>query len=136
MRVLALTQLLAAAAPLVLVGLSEAIGRAGNATTLAVSRIAFPAMALAGGMLGGWEFPVASRIFFGSRPSLAPQSDPPQTGTLYALDLLGSCAGAILFGAWLVPVFGFLKTALLPAMVSLTAAAMALLASPGTDPPE
>jgi predicted membrane-bound spermidine synthase len=47
-------------------------------------------------------------------------------GRLYALDLAGSCLGAVLFSAWLVPVFGFLKTALLAAMVSLAPAAMAL----------
>jgi hypothetical protein len=36
----------------------------------------------------------------------------------------------------LVPVFGFLKTALLSAMVSLAAAAMAMLAGSETDPAE
>jgi predicted membrane-bound spermidine synthase len=65
-------------------------------------------------MLGGFEFPVASRMVH--RP-----------GRLYALDLAGSCLGAVLFSAWLVPVFGFFRTALLAAMVSLAAAATAML---------
>jgi spermidine synthase len=123
MRVLGITQVLAAAAPLVLLGVFEAVGRAGSTSSLAASRIAFPALALVSGMLGGYEFPVASRMVL--RP-----------GTLYALDLAGSCLGAILFSVWLVPVFGFLKMALLSAMVSLAAMAMTMLEGSATDPAE
>jgi len=118
MRVLAVTQVLAAAAPLVLLGLIHALSRASGTLNLVASQIAFPALALASGMLGGFEFPVASRMV--QRP-----------GRLYALDLAGSCLGAVLFSAWLVPVFGFFKTALLSAMVSLGAAAMAMLEDSG-----
>jgi spermidine synthase len=128
MRVLAITQVLAAAAPLVLLWLFEAMGRANSTSSLAASQMAFPALALVSGMLGGYEFPVASRIFFGATVGGA--------GTLYALDLAGSCLGAVLFSAWLVPLFGFLKTALLSAMVSLAAAAMAMTAGSETDPAE
>lgn len=128
MRVLGITQVLAAAAPLVLLGLFEAMGRANSTSSLAASQMAFPALALVSGMLGGYEFPVASRIFFGATVRGA--------GTLYALDLAGSCLGAVLFSAWLVPVFGFLKTALLSAMVSLAAAAMAMTAGSEIDPAE
>jgi spermidine synthase len=125
MRVLAVTQVLAAAAPLVLVGLFETIDRTSSP---AASQIAFPALALVSGMLGGFEFPVAGEIFFaGARTEKG-------LGTLYALDLAGSCVGAILFSAWLIPLFGFLKTALLSAMVSLAAAAMAMTARSDTDP--
>jgi predicted membrane-bound spermidine synthase len=127
MRVLGLTQMLAAAAPLILLGLFELMGPAGI-PSLVASWIAFPALALACGMLGGYEFLVASRIFFAGAAH--------RPGTLYAFDLAGSCLGAILFSVWLVPVFGFLKTALLSAMVSLAAAAMAMLAGPGIDPAE
>jgi spermidine synthase len=133
MRVLAITQLLAAAAPLVLLGLFEAIGRANSTFGLAASQVAFPALAVVSGMLGGYEFPVASRIFFGGIETRIVVHGP---GTLYALDLAGSCVGAVLFSVWLVPVFGFLKTALLSAMVSLAPAAMAMLEASGTDPAE
>jgi spermidine synthase len=132
MRVLAITQALAAVAPLVLLGLFEAIGRANNTASLMASQIAFPALALASGMLGGFEFPVASRIFFGGRETRTPVVQRPST--LYALDLAGSCLGAVLFSAWFVPVFGFFKTALLSAMVSLAPAAMAMLEDSKTDP--
>ncbi|MGD0771410.1 MAG: fused MFS/spermidine synthase [Candidatus Solibacter sp.] len=128
MTALACTQVLSAAAPLVLLALFQAIARAGTASSLLGSQIAFPALALASGTLGGFEFALASRIFFGGTETGAPLA--PRPGTLYALDLMGSCLGAILFSVWLVPVFGFLKTALLSAMVSLAAAALAMLAHP------
>ncbi|MBZ5619673.1 MAG: fused MFS/spermidine synthase [Acidobacteriia bacterium] len=134
MRVLAITQVLAAAAPLVLLGLFQAIGRANSTATLAASQIAFPALALVSGMLGGYEFSVASRIFFGETETRLPAIHGP--GTLYALDLAGSCLGAVLFSAWFVPVFGFFKTALLSAMVSLAPAVMAMLGDSETDPAE
>jgi len=138
MRVLAATQVLAAAAPLILLGLFEAIGRASSASGLAASRLAFPALAVVSGMLGGFEFPVASRVFFGATgrgvpPSTGPAAPSASSGTLYALDLAGSCLGAILFSAWFVPVFGFFKTALLSAVVSLAAAAMAMMAGSAVD---
>ena len=85
--------------------------------------MAFPALAALAGMLGGYEFAVASRMV--QRP-----------GRLYALDLAGSCLAAILFSVWLVPVFGFFRTALLSAMVSLAPAALAMFADGGTDAAE
>jgi len=124
MRVLAATQVLAAAAPLLLLGLFQAIGQAGGTAILA----AFPALALVSGMLGGYQFPIASRIFLGGTERGA--------GTLYALDLAGSCFGAILFSTWFVPLFGFLKTALLSAIVSVPPAALAMLSASETDPTE
>ena len=69
----------------------------------------FPALAFLAGSLCGFEFPVAARVFGG------------RAGTLYALDLAGSCLGALLFSIYLVPVFGFLRTGLLMALVSLIA---------------
>jgi spermidine synthase len=123
MRILGTAQALAAAAPLILLGLLQPIARADSALGLAASQIAFPAMALGCGMLGGYQFALASRMV--ERP-----------GRLYALDLAGSCLGAILFSAWLVPVFGFLRTALLAAMVCLAPAVLAMLADSATAPGE
>jgi spermidine synthase len=113
MRVLAATQAMAAAAPLLLLALFQGLG---------AGRMAFPALAVVCGMLGGYEFPVASRIV-------------PHPGRLYALDLAGSCLGAVLFSVWFVPVFGFFKTAWLSAMVCAAPAAMALFAgsTPAAD---
>ena len=106
---LAATQAVIAAAPLILIGL---LGTAGAP--------AFPVLALLAGMLGGFEFPLAMRIFSPGGP-----------GKLYALDLAGSCLAAVLFSLWLVPVFGFLRTALLSALVSLAPAAIAARSAAG-----
>ena len=46
-------------------------------------------------------------------------------GTLYAIDLLGGCAGALLLSSYLIPVFGFWKTAWLSAAVNLAPALLA-----------
>jgi spermidine synthase len=117
LRAVLLTQAAAAVAPLALYLVFEAL------PPLTISgQVVFPALALACGALGGYQFPIASRLF-GS------------PGTLYALDLAGSCAGAILFSAWLVPLFGFLKTAGLMAAVNLAPAALAASGARRTPAP-
>ena len=111
---LAAPQILAAAAPLLLTGICEAVARwAGSAG----SQWLFPLLAMLCGALGGYQFRVASRIFFeaGKGGNL---------GGPYALDLAGSCAGAMLFSVYLIPVFGFARTAGLMAVVSLAPLAM------------
>ena len=75
-----------------------------------------PLLALACGALGGYRFALASRVL---------QAHP---GALYAVDLAGSCVGAILFSLYLIPVFGFFRTSLLAAELNLAPAALAFLA--------
>jgi spermidine synthase len=117
MRTLVFLQAGAAIAPLLLYAVFEAVAQVTGGQLL------FPALALGCGMLGGYEFPVASRIFCARNP-----------GALYALDLAGSCLGAVLFSVYLIPVFGFLRTALLAAMVSLAPAVMATRSVSEPDP--
>jgi spermidine synthase len=76
-----------------------------------------PAAALGCGALGGFQFAAASRQYFTHSKSRA--------GKLYAVDLAGSCTGALLLSAYLIPVFGFLKTSEVMALVSLVAAIVA-----------
>jgi spermidine synthase len=78
----------------------------------AASRLWFLSMAFVAGSLGGLEFSLAARVFAGGGRG---------TGTLYALDLAGSCLGAALFSTYLIPVFGFLRTGILMALVTLAA---------------
>ena len=113
LRALAAVQALVAVSPLVLCGLFEVLPRGAGAGLL------FPALALGSGLLGGFEFPVASRVFSGSA-----------TGALYALDLAGSCAAAVLFSAWLIPVFGFLGAAVITGFIAIAPAAIAMTFSP------
>ena len=117
MRALALLQATSALVPLLLCALFQSL------TQVSGAQLVFPALALLCGMLGGYEFPIASRVFFSTRQARSP-------GTLYALDLAGSCLGAVLFSVYLIPVFGFLRTALLSAMVSLAPVLLALAPVP------
>ncbi len=86
---------------------------AGLAATWLTAQCAFPVLAALTGMLGGFQFPLATEIYLRSgegRPGL---------GALYAIDLLGGCAGALLLSAYLIPVYGFWRSAWLCAAVSL-----------------
>jgi spermidine synthase len=122
-RLLGITQMLVAASPVILIFLLEAAQGANGNVAMAATSAIFPAAALGSGMLAGFQFPVASRMFFrGAGPSKEAS-----LGSLYALDLAGSCLGAMLFSGWFIPVFGFFKTALLSAMVSLAPAVAAML---------
>ncbi|MFZ0859983.1 MAG: fused MFS/spermidine synthase, partial [Candidatus Sulfotelmatobacter sp.] len=83
------------------------------ATTWLAAQFVFPALAAVCGMLGGYQFPIATEIY------LHESSGGSRLGTLYAIDLLGGCVGALVLSSYLVPVFGFWKTAWLSAAVNL-----------------
>ena len=122
MRSLVALQAFAALSPLVLYLLFRFLAPIQNPGGLFLaSQIVFPVLALCCGLLGGLQFPLASRIFFGSQQKTS------SPGTLYAMDLVGSCAAAMVFSVYLLPVFGFLKTAMLTAMVNLAPAVLASL---------
>jgi spermidine synthase len=122
MRLLAGLQAMAALCPLLVYACLAAAARLSQAAQLAVvGPVLFPLLAVLCAVLGGFQFPVASRIFF-DRPAAARRGS---IGSLYGLDLAGSCAGAIVFSAYLIPVYGFLKTSLLLALVNLPPALLA-----------
>ena len=98
-RAMAFTQLAAVLAPPILVAALMLLGRG-------TSQAAFPMLAIGSGFLGGFQFPLAVRVFG-------------EPGGLYALDLAGSALGAIVFSAWLIPLFGFLNTALVMTAVNV-----------------
>jgi predicted membrane-bound spermidine synthase len=124
LRTLAGLQGVAALAPLVLYAVFEGLARVQNAAgVFLASQILFPVLAVLSGLLAGYQFPVASRIFF-ARGGGSP-------GTLYALDLMGACLGALALSLYLVPVFGFLKTALLMAEVAAISLAGCVRRRPG-----
>ena len=74
LRTLAVLQMLTALSPLALYGVFVTGPHA----------MVYPGLAVLCGVLGGYEFPVASSIFFAAGPRRSP-------GTLYAVDLAGSC---------------------------------------------
>jgi len=127
MRTIAALQLAAAIAPLLLYEAFVVCARAsGRGQFLVIAYLVFPLLAVLCGMLGGYQFPLASSLFFQGR-----DMGRPNQGILYAVDLLGACAGALLLSAYLVPVFGFLKTALLILAVDLAVALLSITAASG-----
>jgi spermidine synthase len=120
-RTLATTQfLLAFSGPALIFAVSLLSKISGMATTWLAAQFVFPAFAALCGMLGGYQFPVATEIYLhdnGRRSRL---------GTLYAIDLLGGCVGALLLSSYLIPVFGFWKTAWLSAAVNLAPTLLAV----------
>jgi spermidine synthase len=114
--------LLALSAPALIFIVSMLANSNGIAATWLAAQWIFPALAALSGMLGGYQFPIASQIY------LHDHSTSNKLGTLYAVDLLGGCVGALLVSTYLIPVFGFWRTAALIAAVSL---APALLAARG-----
>jgi spermidine synthase len=119
-RAVAVTQLaLALSAPVLMVLVSLLAKASGIVTTWLAAQCVFPALAAFSGMLGGYQFPMATAIYAqdgnGQRG----------LGTIYAIDLLGGCAGALVLRGYLIPVFGFWKTAWLCAAVNLAPALLA-----------
>ncbi|MBZ5707154.1 MAG: fused MFS/spermidine synthase [Acidobacteriia bacterium] len=115
MVMLAGLQLVGAFSPVALYALFVLLSGIRNPMGLTlVSQVLFPVLALASGLLGGYQFPLASEVFFAGS-----KSAPVSLGTLYALDLVGACLGALAVSALLLPVFGFLRSAVLIAAVNL-----------------
>lgn len=121
---LARLQGIAAVAPVLLVALLNGLGRMQTPLVLwLAAQTVFPSLALACGFLGGYQFARASQVYFGhSEFEAAP-------GGLYALDLAGSCVGAVILSIYLIPVFGFLETATLIGLINLAPLALAWLSS-------
>ncbi|MGP8260443.1 MAG: hypothetical protein ACLQM6_10890 [Acidobacteriaceae bacterium] len=127
-RSMASTQLLLALSAPTLIFVVSLLARvSGVAATWLAAQLIFPASAALAGMLGGTQFPIATQIF------LHCSSNPSRRGTLYAVDLLGGCAGALLLSTYLIPVFGFWKTAWLCAAINLGPALIAARVSLQTN---
>jgi spermidine synthase len=84
----------------------------------------FVVFAALAGALGGLQFAAASRVFASAEGSAAGEST--HSGTLYALDLAGACVGALIVTAYLLPVFGFARAAVVMAVVAAGPAVLAM----------
>jgi len=63
------------------------------------------------GLVGGYLFPLASRIFFSSNQNI---------GILYGLDVFGAMVGTVIFGIICIPFYGFLRVAILIFVINIT----------------
>ena len=115
--------LLALSAPALLLAVSTMENLSSRTAAWLAAQIVFPALAALAGLLGGFQFVTASKIF------LRGGNESARFGLLYAIDLLGGCAGALALSTFLIPVFGFWRTAWLVAAVNAAAALLALRAN-------
>ncbi len=104
--------LLALAAPMLLLVVTFAGHFSSGAGTWIAVQIAFPALATVSGLLGGYQFAIAAGVF------LEGETGRLGLGLLYAIDLLGGCVGALALTTFLIPVFGFWRTAWLAVIVN------------------
>lgn len=112
-RKLVYLQLAAAGSPLLLLlVLRLCLGVTSSRSAFLTAQVLFPVVALLLGAIGGYQFPVASKVYFGAAGGSG-------LGSLYGLDLAGAAVGALLISTYLVPVFGFRDTALLVAVANL-----------------
>ncbi|MGD0347072.1 MAG: fused MFS/spermidine synthase [Terracidiphilus sp.] len=107
--------LLALAAPALLLAVSAMGDFSSRAPTWLAAQIVFPMLAALAGMLGGFQFVTAAGIFLRGR------GQGTGFGLLYAIDLLGGCVGALALSTFLIPVFGFWRTAWLVAAIDMAA---------------
>ncbi len=123
LRMAATQFLLALSAPALLFVVSLLARISGIATMWIAAQLVFPALAALSGILGGYQFPVAADIFLHDTKGKA------GCGALYAIDLLGGCVGALVLSSYMIPVFGFWKTAWLCMAINLVPALAAMQAS-------
>jgi spermidine synthase len=92
--------------PVVLLGFLLVTQGAGLAAAPLLAALAFSAVAFAAGLVGGLQFPLAASVR--ARASGHPPAEASwrAAGTLYGLDLFGSCVGALAVSSTLVPLFG------------------------------
>lgn len=111
----ALIQGLAACAPPgLMLCITLLAGSSAAAKSAWIAPASFALLAFGSGIPGGAQFPLAAEIYCG----LARHRQDALPAVVYALDLLGGCAGALLVSAFLAPLFGFWNAAWLAALLA------------------
>ena len=105
-RALLLIQAVVCVYPMIMLGVLILFTRAGSsgagANAFALqAQVAFPLLSFLAGVVGGLQFPLANDLWLAEMPGAARAA-----GYTYGVDLLGSCLGALLTTALLVPVLG------------------------------
>lgn len=79
-----------------------------------LSQIVLPLLVALTGLLVGLEFPLANKLYLNG------QEVGKTAGLLYGVDLFGSCLGALLASALLIPILGILQTCLIVSLFNLS----------------
>ena len=82
----------------------------------------FPLLAAGAGFIGGYQFPLANRLYLRTGQPIQRVA-----GFLYSFDLIGSSAGAIITSAFLIPILGIFPTLILLAVINFCALLVVLM---------
>ncbi len=74
-------------------------------STFIGSNIVFPLLPVIPGIIGGFQFPLANKLFIEQRGTKSVSA-----GMTYGLDLIGACIGALLVSIFLIPIIGIPNT--------------------------
>jgi spermidine synthase len=96
-------------------------GLSGKFSTYLGSNIILPFLPIIAGFIGGFQFPLANKLYLQSREGLVRAA-----GLTYGLDLFGSCLGALLVSVFLLPILGILRVCLLVALLNLVSLVLLL----------
>jgi spermidine synthase len=129
-RLLLLIQAVVCLYPMLLLGALVVFSRGGSmgegATAIALqAQVAFSMLAFIAGAVGGLQFPLANALRLAEVPGAARAA-----GYTYAVDLLGSCLGALVATALLIPVFGIPFACLVASVLNVGSFLLLLLCSP------
>ena len=86
----------------------------GAFTSWVGSNIFFPFLSIVAGLIGGFQFPLANKLYLNRGEDVGRAG-----GLTYGADLFGASIGAILTGALLIPVLGIPKTCLAISLMNL-----------------
>lgn len=101
-----LTQISIVIYPLVLPLLFFLFSRVSNdAVNFIGSDVLFPLLPVIPGLIGGFQFPLANKLFVRERETKGTSA-----GITYGLDLGGACVGAFLVSIFLIPIIGIYNT--------------------------
>ena len=87
----------------------------GEMTRQLGENIIFPALPVVAGFIGGFQLPLAGRIYLRGRKRMGLVS-----GLTYGFDLLGACLGAIIISALVLPILGVAATCYAVFFLNLT----------------
>lgn len=79
------------------------------------SNLVFPVLPIIPGLIGGFQFPLANKLYLEEKVVDLSKS----AGVTYGLDLLGSCAGAVMVSVFMLPIIGIVGTCFLVAGLNL-----------------
>lgn len=89
-------------------------GSGSRAVSWIGSNVIFFILPAIAGFIGGFQFPLANKIYLGRREEVGRVA-----GLSYGVDLFGSCLGALLTGAILIPILGIPRTCLAISLINL-----------------